>query len=111
LKTAITVVEMREVLRNVEGQYNGMRVWGKDVLDSQAKGAERYAKTTSQGIRFHDGTNVGGENVRIASAVAFIKTCFDIMHHQSSFLLSAKALLAARLTLNTVPKVFPVEES
>lgn len=44
--------------------------------------------------------------MRIASAVAFVKACFDVIHHQSSLLLSAKALLAARLALNTLPKVY-----
>ena len=50
-----------------------------------------------------------GENVKIASAVSFVKTCLDITLHQPSLLLSAKALLAARLALNTLPKVYSLD--
>jgi len=50
LKTAITVVEMRDVLEQVEGEYRGVMEWGKDAIDSQVKSAKLYSKGKSRGI-------------------------------------------------------------
>lgn len=43
----------------------------------------------------------------IASAIGFVKACLDIVETHESLLLCAKSILAARLGLNTVPKVAP----
>jgi hypothetical protein len=44
--------------------------------------------------------------VSIASAVGFVKACMDIVEAHDALILGAKAILAARLALNTLPKVF-----
>jgi hypothetical protein len=43
--------------------------------------------------------------VGLASAIGFVKSCLDIAQNHDSLLLGAKAILAARLALNTLPKV------
>ena len=45
----------------------------------------------------------------IASAIAFVKACLDIVEAEDSVLLIAKAILAGRLALNTLPKVCPID--
>jgi hypothetical protein len=42
--------------------------------------------------------------VNTVSAIGFIKSCLDIVNTHESLLLGAKAILAARLALNTLPK-------
>jgi len=43
--------------------------------------------------------------VRVSSAIGFVKACLDITQTHDSLLLGSKAILAARLALNTLPKV------
>jgi hypothetical protein len=106
LKTAITVVEMREILKQVESQHSVLLNYPPKVLSLQAMNAEEYARQGAAGLRAAVGElNVGGEDIKTISAVSFIKSCLDISQTQSSLLLSAKALLAARLALNILPKV------
>ena len=52
-----------------------------------------------------DCVDLGEENLRITSAIAFVKACLDILESHESLLLLAKAILGARLALNTLPKV------
>lgn len=49
--------------------------------------------------------SLGGSSVRIASAIGFVKASIDITQTHDSLLLGAKAILASRLALNTLPKV------
>lgn len=54
-----------------------------------------------------DYVDLGGEDLCIASAIGFVKACLDIVESHESLLLGAKAILVARLALNTLPKVAP----
>lgn len=44
--------------------------------------------------------------LRVASAVGFVKACLDVTQSEESVVLGAKVILAARLALNTLSKVF-----
>jgi len=57
LKTAITVVEMREVLKQVEYEYRGLMSWERETIDEPVSSAERYAKALNQGILVRCGVN------------------------------------------------------
>lgn len=46
-----------------------------------------------------------GRELKVASAVGFVKACLDVTQSEESLVLAAKAILAARLALNTLPKV------
>ena len=51
-----------------------------------------------------------GRELKVASAVGFVKACLDVTQSEESLVLGAKALLAARLALNTLSKVSSVNE-
>jgi hypothetical protein len=82
---------MRHVLDTVQSQANGLMVYSPERIVTPVANADRYYKYTPS------------ENAVLSSAIAFIRACLDIMR-SSSFLLSAKAILAARLAANILPK-------
>ena len=46
-----------------------------------------------------------GKELKVVSAMGFVKACLDVVQSQGSLILGAKAILAARLALNTLSKV------
>jgi hypothetical protein len=50
-----------------------------------------------------------GKDLKDASAMGFVRACLDKVQSQGSLILGAKAILAARLALNTLPRVLSVD--
>jgi len=106
LKTANTVVDMRGILEEAEAQARRLMRFDSAAVEGPPKNAERFA-------RDFDGMGFGGRGLeliigrelKIASAVGFVKACLDVVQSEESLVLGAKANLAARLALNTLPKV------
>jgi hypothetical protein len=110
LKTANTVGEMRGILEEVEAQAKKLRRYDSAVVEGPPKNAERFARDFDGMERSEvEGSNLMvGRELQIASAVGFVKACLDITQNEESLVLGAKAILAGRLALNTLPKVCPL---
>jgi hypothetical protein len=98
---------MREVLDDVDFQYRKLMTYSPELISAHAINAEGYQKLgTGINLFLRMVLISGGSNLSIASAIGFVKACLDIVETHESLLLGAKAILAARLALNTLPKVF-----
>ena len=93
LKTANTMVNMRDILENVQLQSKQLMRYSSEAIATPGENSQRYHKHPLS------------ERVILASAIAFIRACLDISH-TSSYLLSAKAIPASLLAVNTLPRVF-----
>jgi len=100
---------MREVLDDVDFQYRKLMTYSPELISAHVINAEGYQKLETGINPFLTMVPIsGGSDLSIASAVGFVKACLDIVDTHESLLLGAKAILAARLALNTLPKVFAV---
>ena len=98
---------MRGVLDDAETQYRELIAFSPELIATHTTNAERFQKQFTGSLPLEgEGINSGGNNISIASAVGFAKACMEIAEAHDSLILGAKAILAARLALNTLPKVF-----
>ena len=100
---------MRGILEEVDAQAKKLRRYDSAVIEGPPKNAERFARDfDGMGLSEVEGSNLmAGRELQIASAVGFVKACLDITQNEESLVLGAKAILAARLALNTLPKACP----
>ena len=99
---------MREGLDDVELQHSKLMKYSPETISTHAVNAERYHKGSTSSNPPLTVLNAGSSNVRIASVIGFLKACLDITQTHESLILASEAILAARLALNSIPKVVPL---
>ena len=95
---------MRGLLEEVELRAKQLMVYDSEVIDIPPKNAERFARISEGNGSGIFGLTVGKE-LNAVSSMGFVKACLDAVQSQRSLILGAKAILAARLALNTLSKV------
>jgi len=104
LRTANTVVQMQDTLASLNLHYAALQTWTPEIITIHARNAEKHDKLDRMVVT-DTHLIVEGNELRISSAIGFIKACLSVTESHNSLLLCAKAILAGRLAVNTLPKV------